>query len=42
MIFDADDAAQDEFAAACMVGLFDAAIAADDSACRKSGPGITS
>ena len=36
-LFDADHAAQDHFASSCMIGFFNAAIAADDAACRKIG-----
>ncbi len=37
MIFDADHAAQDDLAAACVIGFFDAAVAANDAACREIG-----
>ena len=40
-LFDADHSAENHFSAPCVVRFFDAAIAADDASCGKSGPGIT-
>ena len=37
MIFNAEHAAQNDLSAAGMVGLFDAAVAANDAACGKIG-----
>ena len=39
LIFDADDAAEDEFAPSGMIGFFNAAVAADDPACWEVGSG---